>query len=235
MDFSKYKMDLTVKAICLFERLAGKSFFLMDMDMDDSMVLVYSIFCVSNPQLKLTQDMFSYMCGNNRRIMKWVAGQYRELMEQTAPELAAGTDEEKEADDADNKPQEETRILTVTDMATSLVIDYGMDAHYVMYEMNLWELKPFFEAADTHVKRRMEEERLWAYIGVAPHIDGKKIKSPEQLLPFQWETKTRKERMEKEMKNNEYAIKGGLIGRSIFGDKEDRKDVEGTDDRAERG
>lgn len=226
MDFSKYKMSLSIKSICLFERLSGKSFFLMDMD--DSLTLVYSIFIASNPELKLTQDMFGYMCGNNRKILKWVASQYKEIMEQTAPELMTGKEEET-AEDAESKPQEDTKVLTVTDMATSLVIDYGMDAHYVMYEMSLWELKPFFDAADTKVKRHMEEERLWAYIGVAPHIDGKKIKSPEQLLPFQWEKNQRKEKMENEMKKNEYAIKGGLIGRNIFGEKEEKKDGEGTD------
>ena len=54
-------------------------------------------------------------------------------------------------------------------------------------------------------------------IKVLPHIDSKKCKSPEALVPFEWEKEARKKKAEQELKNNEYAIKN-MIGKSIFGD-----------------
>ena len=95
----------------------------------------------------------------------------------------------------------------MTDLATSLIIDYHMDAHYVMYEMNIWEIEPLYGAADAMVKRRYEEERLWAYIDIMPHIDGKKVKGPETLLPFPWEKDMKKKKIEKDLQNNLYAVK----------------------------
>ena len=107
----------------------------------------------------------------------------------------------------------------MTDFATSLVIDYGMDAKYVMYEMDIWEIEEYFEAVNTHIRKEMELERFWTYIKILPHIDSKKCKSPEALVPFDWERETRKKKAEQELKNNEYAVKN-MIGRSIFGDKD---------------
>ena len=111
---------------------------------------------------------------------------------------------------------------TITDYATSLIIDYGVDAHYVMYEMKLWEIPLFFEAVSTKMMRDMEQKRFWTYLNIMPHIDTKKCKSPEALLPFKWEKGKRQERAEQNLKNNLYAVKH-TIGKSIFGDKDKKE------------
>ena len=212
MDLSKYKINLNVKSICYFEKITGKSFF--GFGEEDVMYLLYACFLINNPETKISYNVFMGIM-QNEQIAKWAFSQFQDALS-LVHQFNKSIDEQKE----DKSSTGQTS--TMTDFATSLIIDYGMDAKYVMYEMDIWEIEEYFEAVNTHIKREMEMERFWTYIKVLPHIDSKKCKSPEALVPFEWEKETRKKKAEQELKNNEYAIKN-MIGKSIFGDdnKED--------------
>lgn len=199
MDLSMYKMELSLKAICMYERLSGRSFF--DFANEDMGMLLYCTFYTSN-NLEIKYETFMGIL-DNEQIGKWVAEKYKSILE--VIQQFPNKDKEEEAEEKNNADEEDR--MTMTDLATSLIIDYHMDAHYVMYEMDIWEIEPFYRAADSNVKRRYEEERLWTYVEVMPHIDAKKVKGPETLLPFPWEKGERKKRIEKNIKNNEYAVR----------------------------
>lgn len=209
MDLSQYKMKLNIKSICYFEKITGKSFF--SFGEEDILHLLYATFLVNNPDTNITLDVFMGIL-ENEQISKWMVTKYNDLLSVTYQ--FAKTQEL-------NKEDKFTMDIshTMTDFATSLIIDYGMNVKYVMYEMDIWEIEEYYEAVNTHIKRQMENERFWTYIKVLPHIDGKKCKSPEALVPFDWEKDEKKKKAEKELKNNEYAVKN-TIGRSIFGDKD---------------
>ena len=215
MDLSKYKINLNVKSICYFEKITGKSFF--GFGEEDVMYLLYACFFINNPETKISYNVFMGIM-QNEQIAKWAFSQFQDALS-LVHQFNKSIDEQKE----DKSSTGQTS--TMTDFATSLIIDYGMDAKYVMYDMDIWEIEEYFEAVNTHIKREMEMERFWTYIKVLPHIDSKKCKSPEALVPFEWEKETRKKKAEQELKNNEYAIKN-MIGKSIFGDdnKEDGRD-----------
>lgn len=208
MDLSQYKMGLNIKAICYFEKITGKSFF--GFGEEDIMHLLYACFLINNPETKISFNVFMGIM-QNEQIAKWASSQFQDALGiiQQFNKSIEGQREEKFSMD---------QTSTMTDFATSLIIDYGMDAKYVMYDMDIWEIEEYFEAVNTRIKREMELERFWTYIKVLPHIDGKKCKSPEALVPFDWEKDAKKKRNEENLKNNEYAIKH-TIGRSIFGDK----------------
>lgn len=205
MDFSNYQMRLSIKAICMYERLSGKSFF--DFADEDVLMLLYSTFYTSN-KVEIKYETFIGIM-ENPQIANWVTREYKDIlnvMQQFRKEEKA-VEEPKEDGKEDKK-------MTMTDLATSLIIDYGVDAHYVMYDMDVWEIEPLYEACDAMVKRRYEENRLWTYIDIMPHIDGKKVKGPDQLLPFPWEKEIKKKKVEKDLKDNLYAVKH-TIGMSI--------------------
>ena len=202
MDLSMYQMKMTVKSICMFERLAKKSFFkFVD---EDIPLLMYAIFYTSN-SLDIKFETFVGIL-ENPQIARWAATKFTDLLE--VNRQFNGEEEKVEAKEG------EENTMTMTDIATSLIIDYHMDAHYVMYEMSVWEIEPLFKACDAMVKKHYEEQRLWSYIEVMPHIDGKKVKGPESLLPFPWEKEVRKKRVEENLKNNLYAVKH-TIGKNI--------------------
>lgn len=198
MDLSKYKIKMTIKSICMYEKLSGNSFFAFTDE--DIAILMYCIFCTSN-DIDMKYTTFCNLM-ENEQIALWMANKYKDLLD-----VLKQFPQKENTEPAQKKDEEEEKVMTMTDLATSLIIDYHMDAHYVMYEMGIWEIEPLYETCDAMVKRRYEEERLWAYIDAMPHIDSKKVKGPSDLLPFPWEKEEKKKRAEKNLKNNAYAVK----------------------------
>ncbi len=72
----------------------------------------------------------------------------------------------------------------IGEVVAQLIIEGGMNPDYVHYQMGLWELPLYLKALERKRSETMERERLWCYLGLAPHIDHKKIKSPRDLLPL---------------------------------------------------
>ena len=64
---------------------------------------------------------------------------------------------------------------------------FGLDAHFVLYEMKLFEIGDYLKAIDEHKKEQMERDRLWTFYTILPHVDHKKLKKPQDLMPFPWE------------------------------------------------
>lgn len=210
MDLSKYKMKLNIKSICYFEKISGKSFF--KFTEEDVLYLIYATFLINNPETNITFNVFTGIL-NNDQISKWLINKYQDIIS-VIYQFNKNQDIKLE-----DKPNIDN-VSTMTDFATSLIIDYGMNAKYVMYEMDIWEIEEYFEAVGTHTKREMEMERFWTYIKVLPHIDSKKCKSPDALVPFAWEKEEKKKKQFKELENNRFAI-NNMIGKNIFGESEE--------------
>lgn len=207
MDFSGYDMVLSIKSICMYERLSGKSFF--DFNEEDMGMLLYCTFYITN-NVEIKYETFLNMLEVDE-ITLWMADKYKDIFDVIQQFRS------KEPPKAGETPEEEVKDLTMTDMATSLIVDYHLDAHYVMYEMRIWEIEPMYKACDTMVKKRYDEERLWAYIGVLPHIDGKKVKGPSELIPFPWD-EDKEEEAKKALEKNTAAAMAFLGGqRNVAG------------------
>ena len=167
----------------MYEQIFGKNFLRMD-DIEDTLELMYCCVVVNNPSLLMTYDVFKNFV-QDTKVSKWLEREYRKISEFNAQIKVQGEAEEKEK-------EEDGEELTITNVASSLIIRYGMDPHYVMYEMELWEIQPYLNAADIQRKAELVEKRFWTYLTIAPHIDGKKIRKPEDLVPFEWEKKSNK-------------------------------------------
>lgn len=196
MDFTGYDMMLSIKSICMYERLSGESFFNFD-EQGMGMLLYCSFYITNNVEIKY--DTFLNML-EVEDIAFWMADKYKNILD--VIQQFKSSEEPNTGDTQD----EEVKSLTMTDMATSLIVDYHLDAHYVMYEMKLWEIEPIYKACDSSVKRRYDEERLWAYIGILPHVDSKKINGPSDLIPFPWDKDKKEEAKEKLNKNTAAAM-----------------------------
>jgi hypothetical protein len=211
MDFSNVNFKFNIKSICAFEKLIDKSFF--EMADEDIFYLLYAIYITNNPDKPIKQSTF-FMMLENKEITKWMITQYSLITEMCEQFKNNSDDEKKSTNDEPIK----ARIM---DYASTLIIEYGINPHYVMYEMDIWELSEYFNAIDTKLKKDAINDRFWAYVNVMPHIDTKKCKSPQHLVPFEWEKESIKKKQESELKNNMHAI-NNMIGKSIFGDKEDK-------------
>ena len=201
INFDKYKMKITIKSICMFEHLAGKSFY--KFNDEDVVTLLYCIFVCSN-NLDYRLSTFNYLL-EDIRVSKWFGEKFMGLMDyiKQFPQ--------KDVEESESKSDESPYI---SDLASMLIINYGVDAKWVMEDMELWQIDNLFKAAEEKTKSHYEEERLWSYLSILPHVDGKKLSKPEKLLPFPWEKENRKKKAQTELKNNEYAIKH-TIGMNI--------------------
>jgi len=195
----KYKVRLNLKALVIAEKLKDKPFSSFDFeDEDDVIALLYGMIVANNdilPTLKEFEEMVNSgsIKGMDRKIEETLAfiGQF-------------GKDEGY----SDGE-------VFMTDIS-SLLIMSGVDPHYVMYEMDIFEIEGFLKQYENNKKERMEEGRLWSYLVLSPHL--KRGTSPSDMYPFPWEEEERKKQLEikiKEEKINEFFLNGGEFFKKI--------------------
>ena len=193
MKFDDYKIQMTLKACCLYEQIFNKNF-LKVKDGEDILELVYCCLVTSNPSLLMTYKTFLTFI-DDKKVSKWITSEYEKISEFNAQIKIGGV--------ADEKVDEEEE-LTITDVVSSLIIRYGVNPDYVMNQMALWEIEAYLKQADIQRRNDLIEKRFWTYLTIAPHIDGKKIKGPEDICPFEWEA-SKVDRAKEELDKNSAA------------------------------
>ena len=208
-DYQDFKLKIIMKTILLYEEMSGKSFY--EVGGEDIMLLIYCALVVNN-DLSITKNHFDIIMKNEK-----IA---RELMAKCQSEL----DFIQQFIKTDNKVKQETEEVEkdnkVSNVVNMILLQNNLDMNYVMYEMRLWELAPLIKSIEEKTKADMVEKRFWAYLNICPHIDSKKIKGPEDILPFPWEKDNKKEAALKFMDDNNEAIKA-------FFNKNKKEDGEG--------
>ena len=212
----KRELAFNFKALMMFEKLSGESYF--NINEVNYVFLLYAMYMVKHPYLNMTLIDFANIFGSNKKVTKQLLKEFEEYMVYIRQFTSNNKTEVVDEEGADAK----NAHTTITDIVMYLITTCGIDPHYVMYEMELWEIEPYMKFAEMNKKESLEMDRLWTYLNISPHIDTKKCKSPDKLLPFPWEKEEHKKKAEQELKNNEYAIKN-MIGKSIFGD-DDKED-----------
>jgi hypothetical protein len=173
------KAKLNLQAIRVAEKLLKKPFGEFDLsDENTSLTLMYAMVSENNEEV-FTKDQFKYILEMRKM---------RSQIQKAVSDEMAYIDQFK-GEVSDNK--EKTPYMG--DLA-ALLITFGLDAHFVLYEMKLFEMGDYLKAIDEHKKEQMERDRLWTFYTILPHVDHKKLKKPQDLMPFPWE----KEEIEKE-------------------------------------
>lgn len=205
------KLRFTLKACCLFEELRNKSFYQMD-DEEDVLYLLYALFVTSIEKYDITFDVFKVLL-EDESVAKELLEQYSDIM------LFFGQfkKDEEEKPEEDKEEVEKPKISTIV----YYLISQGVDVEYVMNHMTFFEIAPIVKSIEEKEKMRLEEERLFTYLRIlyTPLIDSKKLKGPQDILPFSWEAEEHKKQQEEDYKKKEAAI------RAVLGlDKEERND-----------
>ena len=193
----------------MYEALTGNAYYEIKTD-DDVCHLMYSCFIASNPEINISYNIFLNML-KDKRVLRWIKTQY-ELASNFGMQFKTITDNAVEKEEGEKGEVEQPRA---NEIATSLVVRYGLDVNYVMNEMQMWEVFPFFTEIQNKKKDDMRDKRLWSYLQVYPHIDTQKAKSPEKWFPFAWEKGERQAAAQKELEKNAKKIKS-IIGKKLF-------------------
>ena len=216
----KRELTFNFKACMMFEKLTGESYF--NITEENYVFLLYALYMAKHPHLYMTLVDFANIFGNNQKVAKKMLSEFEEYMEYMKQYSDSVKEEIQETDDnGDEKPKH-----TITDIVMYLITSCGIDPHYVMYEMEFWEIEPYMRYAEKNKKEELEMDRFWTFLNVSPHIDTKKCKTPDKFYPFPWEEKEKKVKQNKELENNRFAIMN-MIGKNIFGEPNETKEENG--------
>lgn len=205
----KRELTFNFKAIMMFEKLSGTSYF--NINEENYVFLIYAMYMVKHPYTYMTLMDFAKIFGTNQKVTKQMLSEFEEYMDYMKQYSEHTETVNKDIND-DVKAE-----TTITDIVMYLITVCGIDPHYVMYEMELWEIEPYMKYAERNKKEELEMDRFWTYLNVSPHIDTKKCKSPDKLISFPWEVEEKKQKQNQELENNRFAITN-MIGRNIFGE-----------------
>ena len=176
------KIKLNIKSIITAEKLLGKSFGQFNLeDAEEWLILSYAM-VVSNNEETFTLDTFRKLTKNKRMMSEIIQGIKKEFeyIEQFKGKEEVKTDEQSD--------------ISITEVA-GMMIANGIEPAFV-YEMRTTEITDILQAIEDRKKEKMESDRFWTYFVMAPHIDTKKVKSPEALITFPWEMAEKKEKQD---------------------------------------
>lgn len=176
------KIKLNIKSIITAEKLLGKSFGQFNLeDAEEWLVLSYAM-VVSNNEETFTLDTFRKLTKNKRMMSEIIQGIKKEFeyIEQFKSKEEVKTDGQSD--------------ISITEVA-GMMIANGIEPSFV-YEMRTTEITDILQAIEDRKKEKMESDRFWTYFVMAPHIDTKKVKSPEALITFPWEMAEKKNKQD---------------------------------------
>ena len=194
------KVKLNIKACCLYEHLTGKSFFKCN-TAEDIINILYAMYVVTN-DTNITLDLFKSLL-ENKNVAKAMMSEYNRICKY----LEQMHLDKQISNYNQGKAAEEGEDITVTQLASALIIQHHMDANYVMYKMEIWEIIPYFQVADNVRKMDLVDKRFWTYLQIMPHIDTKKVKTPEKLFQFEFEKAENNDKLKKDLDEKTQAIK----------------------------
>lgn len=181
------QIKLTLKSIITAEKLLNKPFgqFNLD-DTEEWLVLAYGMVIANNPET-FTLDTFRKLTANKR---VWL-----DMMKQIKTEfeyIGQFNDKTEKTEDAVD--------ISISDLASMMIVE-GINPDFVQ-NMRTTEIADLLKAIDAKKKEQMEKDRFWTYLNILPHIDGKKLKSPENLITFPWEAEEKKKLSEAELEKS---------------------------------
>lgn len=176
-------MKITIKNIIRWEQLTGKPFGAFDTaDEGDITALMY----VTTPTSDTGYSSYEDYADAIRRAPQVVEDHVKEVNRYLAYMGQFNTPDKEEEADPMALPRDEKEAPTcISDVAMNLLYS-GVNADYLMNDAELCDLKMLGHGAEENVHRRMEEQRLWTYLGLSPYLD-KNCKGATDFYPFPWE------------------------------------------------
>lgn len=177
---------LNIKAISLAETLLDKPFSDFDFTDENTVAsLMYAIYIANTGSAKTFEDFKTSVPSDVEKSTQDAMAYVMQFNRQTEAEsdVPASTDRAVGS--------------RMSELANYVIIHGGLDPHYVMYEMDVHEMSGFVEGINELKKEQMEEQRLWTYYTILPHVGNKVLKEPSDLIVFGWEAAEKQAAMDK--------------------------------------
>ena len=182
-------------AIIRWEQMTRRTFRCINFaDEDDAQRLLYCSYIVGLDNPPSYAEFRTLIATNKRyrRLFVSAMERYNDFLLQFS---ARETPEEGAEQDA-------SEGCSIGDIAAKLIVSGGIDARYVMQEMTIEDMTLFIKALNEKVRQEEESRRRWTYFSILPHVDGKKLSSPDKMMIFPWEAEQQKREAEKVLQDN---------------------------------
>lgn len=211
-------LKLSIKSIVLFEKMTNIPFsdisFSEESIINDPEVFLKLLYCIllshEENNINFTFEdacknifndenlvLFSSIINNDMNILNQFINQ--QIKEIDSTPLKA------------NKHQEKKSVY-MKDLVPILILDCGLNPEYVLNDLSYTDIDMYFKYREDKHKNDLEEKRLFTFLTVLPHIDGKKIRTPQKFYSFPWEKeKNKKRELENMKKVRQKLIDAGII------------------------
>jgi len=174
----KFNIKLTIQSIIRFEQLLGKPFSKIDYTVENDLKHLLYCLVLCNNDVNFTYDQFITLCENEK--------QFKDLVREFE-ELSKTFAQFQNKPEGQDHPSHGSNDMYIKDLAATLIVGAGIDTDFVMNKMCLYDIEMYIEAYERKKKEQIENDRLWTFLTILPHVDGKKIKAPADLYPLPWE------------------------------------------------
>lgn len=193
------------KAIRYFERLTNVSF--LELENKPELVLQYLYCClIAHPENNFNMTY-------EEAVIQFFPKHAVQLIEQFSREMTIinqfkdSGEEETNMDDSsinldDKASPKEKETMFLSSLIPILVCDCGLDVNYVLNELEYTDAELYIKSNLDHKREQMENQRFWTYLTILPHVGGKKLKEPKDLIEFPWEKEQKKHDAEKKFKED---------------------------------
>lgn len=170
-------LRLSLRAVCLYEQITARSFSTLDLsDEADVEALSYALWYYATDEAQTldrwrsaleSPSLATHLARELERVLS--------LLEQLSVQRASASS----GSDGDEKAGYMTPIITR--------LAYSLGADFVLNQMELWELPHYLESEEQRRRQELEQQRLFTWLSMLPHLSKDSARSAEELLPFPWE------------------------------------------------
>ncbi len=179
-------MKLNLKAISIYEGIKKVSFSEFDFNSEDDFFLLLYAMYEAKENRKESFEAFKGIMQTNANLLKELSAECTKVY------LYNKQFEEQEKEPEDKQKQTEKPLLS---KLANTLIALGLDAYFVLYDLELWQLPLLAESLEEKKREQWERERLWTFIGILPYV-GKDDFTPQKLFSLPWETKEKERELE---------------------------------------
>ena len=196
-----YNLRPTFRAIRYFETMTKTSFLELDKNPD---MIVQFIYCclMAHPEnnFYMKYEYAVEFMNKHADDLMYSFKVEMDIMNQFKDELEYGDEQPNESNEtSEESSPKEDKIVYLSSVIPLLVADCGLDINYVMDDMNYNDAELYIRSSIVRKREQLENDRFWTYLTILPQVDGKKLKSPKDLIEFTWEKNERVEEAKKKM------------------------------------
>lgn len=180
MEKQNYNLKLTIRAICMYEKLSNDSFLVFNFTPDNIIKLAYCIL-VSHPENKI-HNTFEEMLPllSNDSILEPIAVAIKKEIDFSKQFESEVKEEDinKLKENVSGKDSKKNKPILVRDIVPMLTTECNLDIRYIMDEMDFQDIFPFIDYKEKAQQARMEEERFFTFWGgILSQMDPKKLRN----------------------------------------------------------